>query len=108
MPPTEVPLNNLEVFKLMEERRLESQKNYELLHERISNMKDEINTDIKQSHKLIMCEIKELRDDQRKHAVEMSVRITNLEKWKWTIVGGAVVIGFFLSGGIEAISKFIS
>ena len=46
MPPAEVPVNNLEIFKLMEERRLESQKNYELLHERISNMKDEINTNI--------------------------------------------------------------
>ena len=108
MPPAEVPVNNLEIFKLMEERRLESQKNYELLHERISNMKDEINTDIKNSHKLIMGEIKELRDDQRKHAVEMSARITNLEKWKWTIVGGAVVIGFFLSGGVQVVSKFIT
>ena len=71
-------------------------------------MKDEINTDIKNSHKLIMGEIKELREDQRKHAADMSARITNLEKWKWTIVGGAVVVGFFLSGGIEAISRIMS
>jgi hypothetical protein len=99
---------NLEVFKLMEERRMESQRNYELLHERISNMKDEINTDIQNSHKLIMGEIKELRGEQRRHADEMSLRLTNLEKWKWTIVGGAVVIGFFLSGGIDAISKIMS
>jgi len=106
--PDSVPNNNIEVFKLMEERRMESQRQYELLHERISNMKDEINTDIQNSHKIIMGEIKELRDDQRKHAEEMSSRITNLEKWKWTIVGGAVVIGFFLSGGIEAISRFMS
>lgn len=106
--PDPVPVNNLEVFKLMEERRIESQKNYELLHERISNMKDEINTDIKNSHKIIMEEIKELRGEQRRHAEEMSNRLTNLEKWKWTIVGGAVVIGFFLSGGIEAISRFMS
>jgi hypothetical protein len=55
-----------------------------------------------------MEEIKELRGEQRRHAEEMSNRLTNLEKWKWTIVGGAVVIGFFLSGGIEAISRFMS
>ena len=106
MPAADV--NNLEVFKLMEERRVESQRQYELLHERISNMKDEINTDINKSHNLIMLEIKELRGEQRKHAVEVSNRLTNLEKWKWTIVGGAVVIGFFVSGGIEAIGKFLS
>ena len=100
--------NDLEVFKLMEERRMESQRQYELLHERISNMKDELNGDIQNSHKIIMGEIKELRGEQRRHAEEMSLRLTNLEKWKWTIVGGAVVIGFFLSGGIDAIGKFMS
>ena len=106
MPAADV--NNLEVFKLMEERRVESQRQYELLHERISNMKDEINTDINKSHNLIMLEIKELRGEQRKHAVEVSNRLTNLEKWKWTIVGGAVVVGFFVSGGIDVIGKFLS
>jgi ferritin-like protein len=106
MPGEDV--NNLEVFKLMEERRVESQRQYELLHERISNMKDEINTDINKSHNLIMLEIKELRGEQRKHAVEVSNRLTNLEKWKWTIVGGAVVVGFFVSGGIDVIGKFLS
>ena len=106
MPAADV--NNIEVFKLMEERRMESQRQYELLHERISNMKDEINVDINNSHKIIMGEIKELRGEQRRHAQEMSLRLTNLEKWKWTIVGGAVVIGFFLSGGIDAIGKFMS
>ena len=106
--PDSKPNNDLEVFKLMEERRMESQRQYELLHERISNMKDELNGDIQNSHKIIMGEIKELRGEQRRHAEEMSLRLTNLEKWKWTIVGGAVVIGFFLSGGIDAIGKFMS
>tara|TARA_B110000503_G_scaffold131517_1_gene206257 strand:+ start:1900 stop:2223 length:324 start_codon:yes stop_codon:yes gene_type:complete len=101
-------LSNIEVFKLMEERRVESQRQYELLHERISNMKDEINTDINKSHNLIMAEIKEMRALQSKNAEEFSVRLTNLEKWKWTIVGGAVVIGFFVSGGIGVLSKFLS
>ena len=86
MPAADV--NNIEVFKLMEERRMESQRQYELLHERISNMKDEINVDINNSHKIIMGEIKELRGEQRRHAQEMSLRLTNLEKWKWTINSG--------------------
>jgi hypothetical protein len=106
MPAADV--NSIEVFKLMEERRMESQRQYELLHERISNMKDEINVDINKSHKIIMGEIKELRGEQKRHAQEMSLRLTNLEKWKWSIVGGAIVVGFFVSGGIDAIGKFLS
>ena len=106
--PEATHLSNIEVFKLMEERRVESQRQYELLHERISNMKDEINTDINKSHNLIMAEIKEVRALQSKNAEEFSVRLTNLEKWKWTIVGGAVVIGFFVSGGMGVLSKFLS
>ena len=106
MPAADV--NNIEVFKIMEERRMESQRQYENLHERISNMKDEINVDINKSHKIIMGEIKELRGEQKRHAEEMSLRLTNLEKWKWSIVGGAIVVGFFVSGGIDAIGKFLS
>ena len=88
---------DIELFKLMEERRMESQRQYELLHERISNMKDEINTDIQNSHKIIMAEIKDLRGEQRRHSVEMSNRLTNLEKWKWTAGGILIALTFAMT-----------
>ena len=98
----------IDIFQLMEDRRVEHQAQYELLHERISNMKDEIYAEISNSHHKIMSEIKELRKEQNEHALEMSSRIAALEKWKWTIVGGALVIGFVLSGGVYAFSKIFN
>ena len=44
----------IDIFKLMEDRRVEHQAQYELLHERISNMKDEIYAEISNSHHKIM------------------------------------------------------
>ena len=97
--------DKIDIFKLMEDRRVENQAQYEMLHDRISNMKDEIDAKIADSHNKIMSEIKELRKEQPEHAQEMSSRIAALEKWKWTIVGGALVIGFVLSGGVDAFTK---
>lgn len=71
-------------------------------------MKDEIYEEVSASHNKIMSEIKELRKEQQTHAQEMSSRIAALEKWKWTIVGGAVAIGFVISGGLEALPKLFS
>ena len=97
--------DKIDIFKLMEDRRVENQAQYEMLHDRISNTKDEIDAKIADSHNKIMSEIKELRKEQQEHALEMSSRIAALEKWKWTIVGGALVIGFVLSGGVDAFTK---
>lgn len=54
--------------------------------------------------KNIAADIKELRVEQKeqhdalmKHFVSIEERLTNLEKWRWMVVGGAIVIGFLLS-----------
>ena len=52
----------------------------------------------------IATDVKELMVDQKEqHQALMSKfnhieeRITNLEKWRWTVVGGAAVIGYLIS-----------
>lgn len=54
--------------------------------------------------KNIAADIKELRVEQKeqhdalmKHFVSIEERLTNLEKWRWMVVGGAIVVGFLLS-----------
>ena len=61
--------------------------------------------------KNIASDIKEIKVDQKeqhdalmKHFVNIEERLTNLEKWRWMVLGGAMVIGFLLSN----ISKFFS
>jgi hypothetical protein len=49
-----------------------------------------------------------MRKEQIEINQKMDDRVTKLERWKWTIVGGAIVIGFILADGIDTINKLIS
>ena len=62
----------------------------DLLHKRISDMKDEL-----------MEQMKAMRQEQQEINQKMEQRVTNLEKWKWSIVGGAIVLGFLISLGMN-------
>lgn len=86
-----------QIFNYINDLRKESKKEHELLHKRISDMKDEL-----------LAEMKEIRNEQAAINRRMDNRVTALERWKWTIVGGAIVLGFVLSGGIEAIQNLLS
>jgi hypothetical protein len=84
-------------FDYLNDLRKESKQEHELLHKRVSDMKDEL-----------LLEMKEIRKEQSAVNKRMDERISKLEMWKWTIVGGAIVLGFVLSGGIEKISNLLS
>jgi hypothetical protein len=90
-------VDNQQIFDYINDLRKESKKEHELLHKRISDMKDEL-----------LAEMKEIRNEQAAVNRRMDNRVTALERWKWTIVGGAIVLGFVLSGGVEAIRNLLS
>ena len=92
-----VVVDENQIFNYINDLRKESKKEHELLHKRISDMKDEL-----------LAEMKEIRNEQANVNRRMDNRVTALERWKWTIVGGAIVLGFVLSGGIEAIQNLLS
>jgi hypothetical protein len=66
----------------------------------LENELKNIASDIKE----IKVEQKEQHDALMKHFVNIEERLTNLEKWRWMVVGGAMVLGFLLSN----ISKVMS
>ena len=68
----------------------------DLLHKRISDMKDEL-----------LDQMKAMRQEQQEINQKMEQRVTNLEKWKWSIVGGAIVLGFLISLGMN-LTKILS
>lgn len=86
-----------DLFELMEERRKESKQEHQLLHERVSNMKDELLT-----------EMKALREQQQFFNEKMDKRVSNLERWKWILVGGGSVVMFFVMGGQDMLMAFFS
>ena len=72
-------------------------------------MKDELYEEVEKSHHEIMLEIRELKEEQRQHArneAEMlhglDKRISEIEKWRWLVVGGAAAVAFIVFGGIDS------
>ena len=86
----------------VQETRVDTQErtldqNVEIIQERITQHREEVSVEIDKSHKQIMAELKSLAEQQSMHHTEMNKRLNKLEQWRWTIVGGAVVIGFLFS-----------
>lgn len=88
---------DINLFELLESRRVEAQEQYETLHKRIGSLRDELYEEVASSHKEIMSEIKEMKEESKAHHEKMDTRLTELERWKWVVIGGATALGFFLA-----------
>ena len=71
--------------------------NYATLHSRISDMRDDLRNDIDTKHEKIIDKL----DVQAKASAEqhkaIAEKINAIEKWRYMLVGGAVVIGYILA-----------
>jgi DNA repair exonuclease SbcCD ATPase subunit len=68
--------------------KLEKQHNEELR---------DVHNKIEEIEVSIMEEIKSLREEMKKHHEEEKKKIDELNKWRWLVMGGAVVVGWILS-----------
>ena len=74
------------IFNLIENRRVEFDTNYKELHARINKIHQNLTDEIDMSQKRLMCEIKTL-------ASNFFGRIGVFEKYRWIIIGAAIVLG---------------
>ena len=74
------------IFNLIENRRQEFDNNYKELHSRINKIHKDLTDEIDMSQKRLMCEIKTL-------ASNLDGRIGVFEKYRWIIIGAAIVLG---------------
>ena len=74
------------IFNLIENRRVEFDTNYKELHARINKIHQNLTDEIDMSQKRLMCEIKTL-------ASNLDGRIGVFEKYRWIIIGAAIVLG---------------
>ncbi len=88
--------DKVDLFEYINDLRKENKMESDLLHKRISDMKDEL-----------MSEMKSMRQEQQEVNHKMEQRVTSLEKWKWSIIGGAIVLGFLISLGMN-LTKILS
>jgi hypothetical protein len=72
-------------------------KTLEKLDERQNDDRKELQAMIDELRTDLVQEMKAMRDDMAKqHAVE-SKKIEDLNKWRWLVMGGAVVVGWLIS-----------
>ena len=67
----------------------------------INQVYDDFHKNISQVERRLLLEIKTLKHD-------MNSRVGMLEKWKWLIIGGSIVIGFILSRNLMPLIDMMS
>ena len=67
----------------------------------INNVYNELHKNITQVERRLLLEIKSLRQD-------IGGRVSMLEKWKWLIIGGSIVVGFILSRNLIPLIDMMS
>ena len=77
------------IFNLLENRRVESDSKFEDLHSRLNKNIKDLRDELELSEKRISCDIKEIK-------VNLNDRIGVLEKYRWIIIGGAIVLGLWV------------
>jgi len=94
---TDVSTSIKSMLAVHEEKLNQSERIDEVIFTKLKDRADEIDTvyrelqrDLNLVEKRLLNEIKALRND-------MGPRIGMLEKWKWLIIGGSIVIGWVLS-----------
>jgi septation ring formation regulator EzrA len=78
---------------LVEARRVETDDKIQILHERISSGERELKTSIDDQYDELMKEIKAMRAESTLQHNTLSDRITTMEKWMWTVIGGSAIVG---------------
>jgi putative NADH-flavin reductase len=107
-------LTTNDLFKLLEDRRVADEQRTKDLHARIGTVKDELYAEIEKSHKEILEAMREMKEDQRRHNQEecamldsLNRRVSEIEKWRWFVIGGAASVAFVVFGGIESLISFV-
>ena len=67
----------------------------------INQVYDDLHKNITQVERRLLLEIKTLKHD-------MNSRVGMLEKWKWLIIGGSIVVGFILSRNLMPLIDMMS
>jgi hypothetical protein len=81
------------VYDDMENRRLETEVDIREIHERIDTVLDKMQS----SELRIMDKIDSLQNCINNHNTQEKKQLDQLLQWKWTIVGGTLVLAWLLS-----------
>lgn len=95
-----------EMESVLEMRRIEHNNDIKELHLRITMVNRELTTKIDETEKRILDEIHLLRDELSKDTDKTGKRISDIEAWKWMVMGGLVAAGWVASKMLHGITIF--
>ena len=105
---TDVSTSIKSMLAVHEEKITRQEKIDEVIFEKLKDRADEISDvyrelkkDVEMSEKRLLIEIKSLKND-------IGARVGVLEKYRWIIIGGAIVIGWILSKNFVAIMNMMA
>ena len=90
-----------DIFITLESRRKEWDNDLKELHARITTNTKELREHQIQSENNMLNELRSMRQ-------QLSERVGVLEKWRWLIIGGSIIIGLMMSNPSGNILEFFS
>lgn len=88
---------NYKLQDMIEQRKADSEKDFELLTLNMRKLEKEFQTDLKKSETSICNKIGKLEETILEHITKQNSRIDKLERMIWIAFGGGGVIAFILS-----------
>ena len=99
---TDVSTSIKSMLAVHEQKIAQSEKTEEILFDKVRERGEELDIvyrdlqrDISQTEKRLLLEIKSLKSD-------INERVNVLERWRWLILGGAIVVGYILAKNMPA------
>lgn len=89
---------------LVEKRRTEAEQNVKDIYSKITLVETELQKDMDDNHEKVIKKIEELQTDSNTHHQKMNDRISNIERWMWTLLGGSIILAFILNNADLIIS----
>ena len=90
-----------DIFITLESRRKEWDNDLKELHSRISTQAKELRESQYQSENKLLNEIRGVR-------TQLDQRVGVLEKWRWLIIGGSIIIGLMMSNPSGNLWEFLN
>lgn len=90
--------NNVGIMtSTVEKLEIKIDSNYATLHSRISDLRDDLRSDFERKQEKVIEKIEEHSESSQHHNEQLNRRIDSIEKWRFAIMGGAMVLGYFLA-----------
>lgn len=85
------------VSTTMEKLETKVEGQYQTLHSRISDMREDIRSEIDKKHNATAQMLQQHMDAEMEHHKSIQDKVSSLDKWRWMMMGGAAVIGYVIA-----------